>query len=165
MHYSVWIQNLPLPPSVNEYLMPVQGRLVKTGIHIEYDKMFTMWTMRNKSYVDKLRTKVAELKQDCNFGLQVDMYFCFHQPRIYALNGDVKQLDRDNRIKPATDQMHKLIGIDDRYIFSGNSEKVTTNRKEDECLIVKISTMRPRSKEEILSLIKSETSPNASSNA
>lgn len=159
MEYFVWVDGLPLPPTVNDYLIPVRNRLVKTKTHADYDRQFSMWVIRNLDGINSMKHKIKLILNQREYkALRVDMYFCFHEPRLISKLGDIQKLDRDNRIKPATDQMHKLIGVDDKHIFAGNSEKVITQRKDEECLIVRISTMKPRTKQQILEQMSQETS-------
>lgn len=174
----MWILDFPLPPSVNSYLMPVAGkikfsqkrkkhytpgRLVKTKEHIAYESECTMWILQNRQMVEKIKERIFfALKAAENdfkpFALRVDFYFCFEHSRVLTVNHKIQQRDRDNFLKPATDQLKNVLGIDDKYIFSGNVEKVTAKTKDEECVLIRVSVTRPRTKEQILDLVKSETS-------
>ena len=162
----IWIYDLPLPPSVNEYLMPIAGptkysfnrgrrfqqaRLVKTAIHKKYELSIDNWINKNIESVRSLQKLVAEevnhnLKAGKPFALKVDMYFVFEKSRILTKNNKAERLDRDNRIKPLQDQLSKIIGIDDKYIFSGNAEKLICSTREAECSMIRITTTQPRTR-------------------
>lgn len=171
---DVWITTLPLPPSVNEYLMPVvgrvkrnkfgklygQGRLVKTTVHKKYDSDVTLWVLKHSKQIEAFKEEVfmamkaKEARKD-PYALCVDMFFCFHRDRIFTVNNKLGRLDRDNRIKPMQDQLSKIIGLDDKYVFSGIAEKVSCENEEDECTILRIREFKPRTKNQILSTIDS----------
>jgi Holliday junction resolvase RusA-like endonuclease len=167
----IWIYDLPLPPSVNEYLMPIAGptkysfnrgrrfqqaRLVKTAIHKKYEQIVEYWINKNKESVTTLQKLISSemnhnLKANKPFALKIDMYFVFEKSRILTKNNKAERLDRDNRIKPLQDQLSKIIGIDDKYIFSGNAEKLICSTKEEECSMIRISITQPRSKTQVIS--------------
>lgn len=172
----VWILDFPLPPSVNSYLMPVagkikknkltknsyrQGMLVKTQAHRDYESECILWSLQIKERLDKIKERIffamkAAENDQVPFALKVDLYFCLEHSRLITKNNKVQRIDRDNRIKPATDQLHHILGIDDKYIFAGNAEKVTAQSKDEECVIIRISITRPRTKTQILELASSE---------
>lgn len=169
----IWLDKFPLPPSVNEYLMPVagkwvigkrgqryqQGRWVKTDVHRKYMDDCYLYKASNqrafenlKQHLDSMRYKMA--KDGLSFCLKVDCYFVFHVERIFTKAGEIKELDADNRLKPCRDALSKLLEIDDRHFFDGVCEKVTTRTKESECTIIRISPMVPRTLEEIREQMK-----------
>ena len=172
----MWLINFPLPPSVNEYLMPVagawavnkggkhyrKGRWVKTKIHSQYVDLCWLWRRQNGVAFDKamdvIKAEVEEarvLKRQIAY--RVDCYFAFEHSRIWTLANQPQEIDSDNRLKPCRDALAKIMGIDDKYFFSGFFEKVTTNSKDSECTILKISRAEPRTLDQILQQIKTGT--------
>lgn len=175
---AIWINNFPLPPSVNQYLQPVaggwavskngkkfyqKGRLVKTALHNNYASRCDLWARQNESAMAQIKSALTNyvLKSKGNksrFGFRVDMFFVFHVERIWTVNNLAENLDADNRIKPCRDVLSKLLGIDDKWFFSGFFEKVSTSDKDKECTLIRISPMLPRKLEEIRTQMMGETS-------
>ena len=165
--------DFPLPPSVNDYLMPVAGKvkinkygkpyraghLTKTKIHDDFWKECVRWHLSAVPEMARIRAKIMEAKRESEargelFALRVDMYFVFHVDRLISNRLDSKKLDRDNRIKPATDAISKLLLIDDKYFYAGFSEKVTTENKENECTIIQITQTSPRTLQDVMDQMK-----------
>ena len=179
----IWIVDFPLPPSVNEYLMPViggtgvnkrtgkpyyRGRLVKTEIHNQYRERCREWALLHAPLMTYTRTVLSRTKNSLEerqtaFALKIDTYFVFEHSRIFTLSNKSQELDGHNRLKPLFDALAEAIGIDDRYFYAGNCEKVTCPTKDLECTMIRISLMKPRTKADIRSLINSETTRQASS--
>lgn len=162
------LTNYPLPPSVNEYLVPVagswavnkkgktyrKGRWVKSAVHKQYEVQVKQWAVFNEQglrpAIDALvKQKNESIKNGLRFALRVDSFFCIHEKRLWTVNNLAEQLDVDNRVKPLRDSLAKLIGIDDKYFFSGYMEKVSTSFKEQECAIITITRHRPRTHQEL----------------
>lgn len=174
----VWIESFPLPPSVNNYLMPVagkvkfsqkrqkhyrQGHLVKTKEHKQYETDCTLWALQHQETLERIKERIffAMKKSEAagdRFALKVDTYFVFHETRLFTVNNKIERLDRDNRLKPFQDNIKHIIGLDDKYIFSGNVEKVSTKDWSKECVIIKIAVTRPRTDLEIIKMMEAETS-------
>lgn len=174
----VWILDFPLPPSVNNYLMPIAakatfskktgryytpGRLVKTKEHKDYQTKSLEWVSLIKEKIEGIKERIyfaqlAAENDNIPFALKVDIYFCFEKSRIITINNGVHRLDRDNYIKPLQDQLQHVLGIDDKFVFCGNSEKVTANSKDEECVIIRVAVTRPRTKIQIMDLVKLENS-------
>lgn len=173
---TLWITAFPLPPSINEYLIPVSGRMktsktgksyrgsawVKTAKHRLFEEDCLTWRYKNHSLFkrafDSLRElKDIYLKDKKPFVLRVDTYFVFHYKRVWALDGAIKRLDADNRLKPCLDAISRLFEIDDSHFFAGGCEKVTTDDKAAEGAYIRISIVAPRKIESILNIVASET--------
>lgn len=168
----IWIDRFPLPPSVNEYLMPVagrwttdkkgrsyrKGRWVKTDLHRKYVDACWIWARTNRIAFDTVQSKILDMKKDCEFrgkpfALRVDCWFVFHVERVFTEAGLPHRIDSDNRLKPCRDALAEILGIDDKYFFAGHCEKVTTRSKELECSIIRVVQMTPRTLEEIKALM------------
>lgn len=160
---DIWIVNFPLPPSVNEYLMPIAGptarnkkgklyktgRFVKTEPHRIYRKMCEQWKTLNmlafETIQKELHEKVERAKEEKKrIGFMVDTYFIFEESRIWTKENTPQRLDADNRLKPCRDALSEILGIDDKYFFSGFFEKLSTQEKDKECTIIRIRQMTPR---------------------
>lgn len=171
----IWLTNFPLPPSVNEYLMPIaggwatsktgktyrKGRWVKTKIHTDYVKHCELWAKKNaqgfNSISNDLKKAVMEARENKKrICFRVDAYFIFHEPRIWTVNNIPEQLDADNRLKPCRDALAKILDIDDKYFFSGFFEKVTAPSKDQECTFIRITETIPKDIQDIRSLIKKD---------
>lgn len=171
----IWLVNFPLPPSVNEYLMPVsgglarnkkgklyeKGRWVKTEPHRVYVKKCNEWAvLHNTAWVqikDQIQGEVrAARAANKKFGFRVDAFFAFENSRLWTQENTPQRLDADNRLKPCRDALADLLGIDDKYFFSGSCEKVSTPSKDQECTFLRISPMTPRTLQDLKMQIKRE---------
>jgi|WetSurMetagenome_2_1015567.scaffolds.fasta_scaffold283741_2 hypothetical protein len=158
----IWISDFPLPPSVNEYLTPIRGRMIKTKVHRDFLQRCMIWSLRSKTTVDLAKDRFMTMKQEMErvqkySAFRVDCFFAFHHSRVFTKNGLVKQLDADNRMKPAMDAIVKIFEIDDRLFFSGRCEKITTDFKEKECSLIRICPMTPKTLSEMKTQINQET--------
>ncbi len=178
----IWLMNFPLPPSVNDYLMPVAGKLkmnkkgklyraghfVKTPVHIEYRKLCNLWVLQHKRAFDEIqnhllgRVHVAREKKQ-RIAFRVDHYFAFEESRIWTVNNLPERIDADNRVKPCRDAIADMLGIDDKYFFSGFFEKVSTNSKDSECTAIRISQMVPRTLQDLKQQMEQERTASSSS--
>lgn len=157
----IWLVGMPLPPSVNEYLMPVmprggrKPRLVKTQIHRAYMDQCILYKRQHQTVIDRMTDKLNYMKSQADrekqpFALRVDAYFVFHVERI-------KANDANNRLKPALDGLVQVLSIDDRFYYAGNCEKVSTQSKDSECALIRISPMIPRTHQQLKDQIARET--------
>lgn len=157
------IASIPIPPSVNEYLMPVAGKLkfnkfgkpyrvghlTKTDVHKKFLAECFRLADLNAQSISKSRKQILDYLDECRrvrrkFALKIDIYLIFSHDRLFCKNGDTKQLDRDNRIKPATDAIAQILKIDDKHFFDGKIEKIYTADKEKEQAIAIITPFIPR---------------------
>lgn len=165
---DIWLMNFPLPPTVNEYLMPVAGRwavskkgkryqkggFVKTKLHSDYLKRCYEWrALHNTGWQriqEDLHARLESARRNgLRFALRVDTYFAFEESRLWTVNNLAQQIDADNRLKPCRDALSKLLGIDDKHFFGGFFEKITTHSKEYECSTLRITLMTPRTLEDL----------------
>lgn len=84
--------------------------------------------------------------------LRLDSFFVFENSRVWTKAGHPQQMDADNRRKPLQDAVTNLIGIDDKWVFSGNIEKATCDSKEYEQCIARITPTNCRSLNQIKAL-------------
>lgn len=161
---AVWIDNFPIPPSVNNYLMPVRGRLVKTPIHREYRDRCILWAAQNRLILEAIKNRIHNYhaKAEAKYGhsaFQVDCYVAFDHSRVFTLKNTLQEIDANNFLKPLLDGLVEVLGIDDRAFFAGNCEKITTMSKANECSLLRISPMKPRTLQEIREMMRRETTP------
>lgn len=169
----IWIKKFPLPPSVNEYLMPSIGKLkinkktgksytsagwIKTAVHRVFEEDCHIWRYKNLAEYKNILKAMDQIKEEYkqkgkHLILRIDICFVFHYSRVWTVGGGIKRIDADNRLKPCLDAISSLLGLDDAHFFSDSCEKVTATNKEDEGAYIKISTMEPRTVENILELI------------
>jgi Holliday junction resolvase RusA-like endonuclease len=174
---ATWIFNFPLPPSVNEYLLPVagklkynkfgkpyrQGHLTKSKVFKDYENRCQVWALQNKRSLQPIIDQLHDLKFKSEFikqpfAIRADVYFAFEHSRLITVNNKVEQLDRDNRLKPLQDMLGKILGIDDKHVFSGICEKVTTTSRDLECAVIRMELMTPRTLDQVRAQMKQESS-------
>lgn len=163
---SIWFAKFPLSPSVNDSLMPIPMKKMKkdgstymgagftsTAVMKQFKVLVQLYKNR---HAEDLKPLKKQLKGwvDEGYVLQIDCFFVFHDDRVFSTpNKKVLRIDANNRLKGQLDAVSTVVGIDDSYFFSGNCEKVTSSKKEDECAIIKISPMKPRTIEQIKKMI------------
>jgi hypothetical protein len=164
----IWLANFPLPPSVNDHLMPSGGRMVKTKKHRQYTDLCYLWAAQNRNAFDPIKMRLEralrvaeEMKEP--FALRVDAFIVFHHDRVFTANNLLWAIDANNRLKPLLDGLVHVLKIDDKHFFAGNCEKVTTQSKDQECAILRIDFMKPRTLEQIRLQMKRESSTAVSS--
>ncbi len=161
----IWIQGFPLAPSVNEYLIPVpgkwaitkngrqyqKGRFVKSKVHRNFLDQCYLWRSLNLTAFNRIHTLLHNAHKHAGntFALRVDCFFVFHVERIFTVNGKIEQLDADNRLKPTRDALATLLDLDDKFFFAGLCEKVTTPKESNQCAIIRIEQMIPRTLDQV----------------
>jgi Holliday junction resolvase RusA-like endonuclease len=172
---TIWLVNFPLPPSVNEYLMPVaagwrtsktgkryqKARFVKTEPHTIYLEKCRAWRLLHNTAWTELRAELqgkvrAARAAKEKIAFRVDTFFAFEDSRLWTSGNLPQQLDADNRLKPCRDALAHLLEIDDKYFFSGFFEKVSAPSKPEECTFIRISACTPRTIQDLRMEIKRE---------
>lgn len=152
----ITINNFPFPPSVNnmyeshiKYVTTKKGRKIpktyrRRSVELEafYEKCY-LFKAQNRANFDIIINQVNNWISSGKV-LKLDITLIVEQSRIFTQKGIPKQFDSDNRIKGSSDGLSKILGIDDKYIFSVSIEKVSCDRKESECAIIKISNISPK---------------------
>lgn len=158
------IENFPSPPSVNNSLMPImgkikfnkrgkpyaQGRMVKTPHHHDYTAACLAWSLHYQAGLGKFRTELLMKRRACEeqkktFALKVEYFFFMHRSKLLTVNAKPEQLDVDNRIKPCQDNLMQILNLDDKHIFSVTAEKVCILDSDKERVMISISEFTPRS--------------------
>ncbi len=160
---TFWLVNFPLPPSVNEYLIPIaggwatnkkgkkyqKGRWVKSEVHKLFTENCRKYAVLHNNSIERIKCEIHGLvdharSQNLRIAFRVDTYFAFEDSRLWTVNNFAEQLDADNRVKPCRDAVSELLKLDDKYFFSGFYEKVTVPTKAEECSYVRITLTTPR---------------------
>lgn len=123
--FKLYILRLPMCPSVNESLAFYKGRMIST-------KKMRLWKKQIKSYhaINKKDLELgAKFLRDNMVGgfpaLKVTANHVFPYKDVWTKDGRPKVIDGHNRNKAMLDALGGLIGIDDKYYFEVNSQKLT----------------------------------------
>lgn len=166
----ILIEKFPLPPTVNNYLMPIVGQMktnkktgkpyrsagwIKTAEHRGFEKKCEDWMFLNQDQYKKAIEEFAKFKKQAKadgkpLSLCFDAKFVFYHKRIFKEDGGVKRLDADNRLKPCIDAVSKIFAIDDCHFFAISSEKVSCKSEAEEGSIIRISAFVPNTLSDIL---------------
>lgn len=172
----VTILDFPLPPSVNNYLMPVigkvkfnkfgkpygSGRLVKTKEHKDYEAECQIWALRYQTGLRKLKEEILMAKRQAEankqpYALKAEYFIMLHKDKVLGSGNQPSQTDTDNFLKPLQDNLFKILNIDDRYVFRAEPEKVYIDQPDQrECVIIRITSHEPRSSSQIIQLVKGQ---------
>lgn len=150
------INNFPFPVSTNQmYETHIKYKTTRTGkrvpqtyrrrsVELEkfYEKCYIFKNL-NKGAFDVIAHQVKAWL-DSGQMIGMDCYIAFEKSRLFTQKGDVKQIDSDNLRKSLQDGFCKLLNIDDKYVFCGNTEKISCERKESECAIIKLYPITPK---------------------
>lgn len=166
----VWITGLPLPPSANSmYDINVNKKWIKrngkpflktsTGKRksaelITFQTRCELFKRQHTQSIEKISKMCHEWIQQ-GFMIGMDSYCIFQYDRIWSKDRKPLNLDADNRRKALQDAIFALLGIDDRYVFCGNIEKVTCIDKDLECSIVRLRPVKAQTIEQIKALMGS----------
>lgn len=170
---DIIIKDFPFPPSVNQYLMPVmgkvkrgkrgnlyaQGRMVKTATFREYETACTYWQLKYQKGLDRLREEIKQRKdllesQGKTFALKVEYFVLINKHEITDKNNRPLRNDVDNRLKPAGDNLFRILGIDDKYCFSLSIEKAIAPQNQLNQMIVKITETQAHDKNYIFTQLR-----------
>lgn len=114
----------PMPPSVNHAYrnLAIRGRpgRVKTKEYRDFEREVLFWGI---GHVNEVRDAQDQLAGRAQPRLCVERTFFFPKSEIYCKDGTVKQNDTTNRIKLLDDALAKLLGVDDKFFWSGHISK------------------------------------------
>lgn len=128
---------VPMPPSANNQLAVVNGRLIKSS------KMREFWIeadLKLGRQVNAQKLALAELRKCLR--LTVDCRFYFEEKKIWTKDQRVKRMDTKNRLKPVHDVIAERIQIDDSRFWGGYDEKATALHGQPEHVEVWITPYR-----------------------
>lgn len=139
--------------------------MVKTNVHRNYLQACYLWRAQHNNSFTRAQDELLRAQKEArdslrHFALRVDCYFAFEHSRLWTQKNAPQTLDADNRLKPCRDALASLLGIDDKFFFSGYFEKVSAPTKSHEGTYIKITPMTPRNLAELHFQIKQETALN-----
>ena len=149
----VIIKDAPLPPSVNAYLNPIRGRMVKDASVRNYENEFkrSYLACNESSHVDLSET-IKEIVCPTEASLcAVEIVFRFERSRLFCKttdkksgrkSGDVKALDLDNRLKVVFDSLKKATGFDDSHFFEIKVSKIPVNTLQEQGCNISLIPMK-----------------------
>ena len=138
---QVRLTRLPMPPSVNKAYRTFHihgiARRGKTKELQKFERHIVKWGLAN---TESLR-EVKELTDKCSkdLFLHVKVQFFFHHKAILCKDGSPKRNDTENRMKPVLDGVAGILGIDDKWFWSGSFEKFVCPEYQDEHCNVEIT--------------------------
>lgn len=116
-----------------------------------FKKQCTSFYNLNFKIIDSISLKLKEWISQ-GYVIRMDSFVAFEHSRVWTLEKTPQRIDADNRRKALQDSISDMLGIDDKFIFSGIMEKVSCEIKEDEQCIVNFTPMKPRTLNDIKSL-------------
>jgi len=156
------IDNFPLGPSANELYEPnvrryrdKSGKLRVTVAGYRKGKVLSEYMEAVELYKSRNIIKIIDISKQCKewlkegYVLRVDTYHAFQYDRVWTVNKKAQRLDANNRVKACLDAVANMIGVDDKYFFDGDCGKLSCDRRESECTIIKISPMKPMTLDQI----------------
>ena len=128
MYLLTKLENLPMPPSVNQCYVNVGKKRVSSASLRKFKNSIAKWHYINKTSVAAAKEELlTELKRK----IALKFIFRFPEKKIYIKKTKrVKKLDVSNRIKAAEDAITDMLGFDDKLVFKVEAEKVTDIEKE-----------------------------------
>jgi hypothetical protein len=151
-----WLDGFPMPPSINEQLMSVRGRLIKTKKAREFDKQVNEYCRANRAIIKEIKKELTPAL--AMQGLKIDCFFAFHEDRLVTKTKKAKDwlkvLDANNRLKSTLDGISKALEIDDKFFIAGNCEKVSCKSLEDQRVLIRIKPQNLKNLEAVLFMMK-----------
>lgn len=164
----IWISNFPIPPSTNDLYETTGRPVIKinkkgktyTGVKTSryasnelshYKNQCKSFYNLNFSKIDAISIKIKEWISQ-GYVIKLDTFVAFEKSRIWSKEKQAKQIDADNRRKALQDGLSQMLNIDDKWIFSGNMEKIDCETKDEEQCILYIEPIKPRSLRDIKNL-------------
>lgn len=141
---KIVLDRLPLPPSENNCYPTNRktGRRFPSRELGEFQEAMKAWRVQNIRIVNQARSLLVATNPTQQKPIRVDRYFAFNHKRLWALSGAAKKLDASNRVKPMDDALcEHVLGMDDCWIWSGKSEKLSSH--DEECCILVLSLFEP----------------------
>lgn len=140
--FFICLNNIPMSPSANRLLMPMRGRLISTPQKRTWEKQVQLYRAKHILELNRINFFLKKYISSTEVpALRVDAFHCFPQKKLFTKQGHPKKIDANNRLKGTLDAVSNLIGIDDKYFFNGNCEKIG-NEGELEYTIVHIKPTR-----------------------
>lgn len=117
--FSFKMQNLPMPPSLNNSYMNVRGvGRVATKELINFRTALRVWEFDKKDVNAYLASKLRDRV------IRVDLKFYFAKKSVITKLNSVKKNDVSNRIKAIEDGLCSIFDTDDKYVFTIAAHKM-----------------------------------------
>jgi Holliday junction resolvase RusA-like endonuclease len=112
------LRNAPIPPSVNKAYrnVPGQGRVASRELCL-YKRAFQSWALLNAKALSRIKEEISETQ------LTLSLTFRLPFATIFTLSGTPKMWDVSNRIKVIEDCLCKVLGLDDKWVWSVTARK------------------------------------------
>lgn len=154
-----------MPPSVNNTLMPIMGkvkfnkrgkpyasgRMVKSNQAKDYEADCIYWSLGYKKSLDALKAEIIKRRQalrleNKELTLKIEFFAVFAHEKLFTVNNKLEPLDSDNRLKPAKDAIFTILCLDDKHVFRDEIEKITGDKEQ---MIVRITEYQPKTHEQV----------------
>lgn len=143
MSSKLYLISFPLAPSANDsYFAIGKGRMAPTAHHRAFMRAVEVWANGRPDTIENVKLELEAWLRRGDV-IRVDAWFVFERSRLWTVDGKVKTLDANNRLKPALDGLKEALGIDDRFFFAGNAEKVSCALPEHERTVFRLTAMKP----------------------
>ena len=129
------LEKLPMPPSANQRMVPVNGRLIKSSDCRIYDKAIQIWMLREKSRLFETRKTIREWV-DHGFLLKIHADFYWPKEKLICKSGHPKKNDLDNRLKTLLDAVSDIIDLDDKYLIAIEAHKLHWPKNYEEVQVI-----------------------------
>lgn len=132
--------NFPISPSENNCYPSMVNK--RTGRAFRFpSRELKAFQAAAKAWAEPRASIIAQAKLGLlpspRAQIRIDLYIAFTPSRLFTKDGRRKQLDASNRIKPIHDALADILGIDDRFFYTGQSEAVLADGGS-ECVLVKM---------------------------
>lgn len=118
----VTLKDISMPPSINNaYPTGAHGKRFKSAEYRKWEESLKTWGRFNSHILNNARRTFNTPR--AGFFIDLHCSFKFEKSKILTLDHRPKICDLDNRIKIIIDGITKLIGFDDKWIFSASFDK------------------------------------------
>lgn len=122
--FLIIFDDLPMPPSSNHRMIPVNGRLIKSQDIRDYDKQIQLWMLRKMSKLSSIRREIKQWIDEGKY-LKVTINLRWPKEKLISKDGKPKKNDLDNRLKTLLDSLSEIIYVDDKYIINISATKIS----------------------------------------
>ncbi len=130
-------------------------KYLSTSAHVYNSPELNHFYLQCKSFANLNHVQMTAIRKQClewirkGYVLKTEAWVGFENSRVWTKEGQPKQIDSDNRLKPLQDGLSKMLGIDDLWVFNATIEKVTVSSKDLESCAVRLSAIKPRTMDEV----------------
>jgi len=126
------LENLPVPPTVNNAYINFRGGRRASQSHTDFKLECQKWALGHYRELHRIRPLVS--------GKILAMGYSYHlqRSRLYTKKGGIKRFDVSNRIKLLEDSMCRMIQVDDSHVWVLKASKVEVARRIQEQVVITI---------------------------